>query len=321
LGDVPSTINLVVAAQGKSRRTLLQQHAPHAGASRALRAHAVGGTSHDPHMNAEQWRAAMREWRLPESILAAAPESPWGLPIEPFRTRAERAIPGELTYSNRRAREVLPEAGTVLDVGVGAGAASLPLHPRCALIVGVDSSAESLTEFRRQARRVGVAARTVRGEWPSMQRRAPVADVVVCNHVAYNVADLAPFVLALTAHARRRVVMELTINHPTAWMADLWLRFHDLKRPGRPNAADAASLVRGLGLPVHRHAAVQPRGAGGFQRREDAVAWTRRRLCLDAGRDPEVAAALGERLIHDGGLWAVRPPAEPIVTLWWDVGA
>jgi Methyltransferase domain len=270
-------------------------------------------------VNAEEWRASMREWALPEAILAAAPESPWGIPIEPFRTRAERAVPGDLTFSNRRARDALPRGGSVLDVGVGAGAASLPLHPRCALIVGVDSSAESLTEFRRQGRRVGVKTRTVKGVWPAVARRVPVADVVVCNHVAYNVGDLAPFGLALTSHARRRVVVELTRQHPTAWMADLWLHFHGLDRPTRPNADDAVSVLRGLGLPVRRHAAIQARGAGGFARRGDAVAWIRRRLCLDPTRDTDVASALGDRLVHERGLWSVRPPDQPVVTLWWDV--
>ncbi len=269
-------------------------------------------------MNAQQWREAMQAWALPESILLAAPESPWGFPIEPFRSRVELAKPGDLSYSNRRALEALPPGGTVLDVGVGTGAASLPLHPRCGRITGVDSSPALLAEFRRQARRVGVNVRTVGGSWPAVARRAPVADVVVCNHVAYNVADLAPFAMALTEHARHRVVMEMTIRHPTAWMADLWLRFHGLERPTRPDARDAVSLLRGLGLPVRRHAAFQSRGAGGFERREDAVAWIRRRLCLDAGRDDEVAEALGARLVNEDGLWSARPPAEPVVTIWWD---
>lgn len=262
----------------------------------------------------------MQTWALPESILAAAPESPWGFPIEPFRTRVERAKPGDLTFANRRALDALPEHGTVLDVGVGSGAASLPLHPCCSLIVGVDSSAALLTEFRRQARRAAVSARTIRGVWPDVQSRTPVADVVVCNHVFYNVADLAPFALALHAHARQRVVVELTRRHPTSWMADLWLRFHGLERPDRPDAADAFSLLRGLGLPARRHSARRDRGAGGFARRADAVASIRRRLCLDPSRDSEVAEALGDRLIHDDGLWAVRPPSQPTVTLWWDVG-
>jgi hypothetical protein len=187
------------------------------------------------------------------------------------------------------------------------------------LIVGVDSSAASLDEFRRQARRAGVNAQAMHGAWPDVQDRTPIADVVVCNHVAYNVSDLAPFALALHGHARKRVVLEITRRHPTSWMADLWLQFHGLARPSRPDAADAVSLLRGLGLPVRRHSALQERGAGGFARREDAVAWIRRRLCLDASRDPEVAEALGVRLVHEDGLWAARPPAEPIVTLWWDV--
>lgn len=260
----------------------------------------------------------MQTWALPESILRAAPESPWGFPIEPFRSRVELAKPGDLTYSNRRALETLPNEGTVLDVGVGTGAASLPLAPTCALITGVDSSPALLAEFRRQARRVGVGVGTLEGAWPSIARRAPVADVVVCNHVAYNVADLAPFAIALTEHARQRVVMEITIRHPTAWMADLWLHFHGLDRPIRPDARDVVSVLRGLGLRVHRHSALQTRGAGGFERREDAVAWIRRRLCLDALRDGDLAEALGERLVHEDGLWSAKPPAEPVVTIWWD---
>jgi SAM-dependent methyltransferase len=277
------------------------------------------GEPHYRPMNPEEWRAAMRAWALPDAILAAAPESPWALPIEPFRTRVERAAPGDLTFSNRRARDGLPLGGTVLDVGVGAGAASLPLRPRCALVIGVDSATESLSAFRGVARGFGVNVRTIKGIWPDVERRTPVADVVVANHVVYNVGDLGPFALALTAHARRRVVIEMTSRHPTAWTADLWMHFHGLERPSRPTATDAVSLLRGLGLPVHRHAAIQVRGAGGFRRREDAVAWIRRRLCLDSSRDPEVVSVLGDRLAFEDGLWSVRGPVEPVVTAWWDV--
>jgi hypothetical protein len=272
-------------------------------------------------MDPEGWRTAMREWVLPNDILVAAPESPWGFPAELFRSRAEFATPGELTFANRRARDALPAGGAVLDVGVGAGAASLPLSPRCSLITGVDSSNEQLAEFRRQAQRVGVAVRTIKGAWPAVARRTPFADVVVCNHVAYNVADLAPFALALSGHARRRVVMEVTSRHPTAWMADLWWRFHELRRPDRPDAKDIVSVLRSLGLRVHRHAEVTSRRAGGFTHRDDAIAWIRRRLCLEPTRDEEVAEALGERLVFDGSFWSVRSPIEPVVTVWWDVPA
>jgi hypothetical protein len=80
-------------------------------------------------------------------------------------------------------------------------------------------------------------------------------------------------------------------------------------------------VLRSLGLEVRRHAQVSPARAGGFARREDAVAWIRRRLCLDATRDADVAAALGDRLVSDGAFWSARPPAEPVVTVWWEVPA
>src|SRR6202035_5495984 len=103
-------------------------------------------------MDAAGWRDAMVEWAIPDCILKAAPESPWGFPIELFRSRAELATPGDLSYANRRARDGLPAGGTVLDVGAGAGAASLPLRPRYSLIVAVDSAPAQLAAFRRQAR-------------------------------------------------------------------------------------------------------------------------------------------------------------------------
>jgi hypothetical protein len=143
------------------------------------------------------------------------------------------------------------------------------------------------------------------------------ADVVVCGHVFYNVQDLVPFVRELTSHARRRVVVELTDRHPWAWMHDLWMRFHELERPDGPTAGDAASVLREAGLEAVREDREEP-GTGGFERREDAVALVRRRLCLRPERDEEVAAALGERLARRDELWSAGPSTQRIATLWWD---
>ena len=72
----------------------------------------------------------------------------------------------------------------------------------------------------------------------------PTVDVVVCNHVLYNVADLGPFVVALTDHAHSRVVVELTPRHPASDLNPLWLRFHGLMRPTEPTADDAVAVIR-----------------------------------------------------------------------------
>ena len=266
----------------------------------------------------ERWREQLEAWRIPDEILAAAPEPPYGFPAEQFRRRAEAVRSQEPSPSARRALEALPEGGTVLDVGCGAGATSVPLAGRASRIVGVDASPAMLERFVEVLRSTGVEAVAVEGAWPEVARRVEPADVVVCGHVLYNVPDLAPFVRALTDHAGRRVVCEITDRHPWAWMADLWLRFHGLPRPEGPTADDAEAALRELGLDVHREDHVLPPVAARFERREDAVALVRRRLCLGPDRDPEVARALGGRLRERDGLWSAGPDQQVVVTLWWD---
>ena len=118
----------------------------------------------------------------------------------------------------------------------------------------------------------------IEGVWPDAAATAPEADVVVCHHVAYNAPFLDTFARALTEHARRRVVMELTASHPLSTMNDLWVRFHGLARPDRPTADDAQAVLREAGLEPEREDWVAD-GGGGFARREDLVAFVRLRLC------------------------------------------
>jgi len=266
----------------------------------------------------ERWGRALEAWGIPQEILDAAPESPWGLPPELFRRRADVATRLAPSVSARRALEALPEGGSVLDVGVGGGAASLPLAPHASAITGVDDSQEMLRAFAEAAEAAGVRAIAVPGRWPDAGDRVEPADVVVCNHVLYNVREIEPFVRALDGHARSRVVIEITATHPLAWMSDLWAGFHGLERPDRPTADDAEEALRELGLPVRREDDRRRPRATGFERREDAVSLVRRRLCLPAARDEDVAAALGERLAQSDGLWSAGPKEQTVVTLWWD---
>jgi 2-polyprenyl-3-methyl-5-hydroxy-6-metoxy-1,4-benzoquinol methylase len=275
----------------------------------------------------ERWRRDLQARRVPERVIDAAPESPYGFPTEVFRRRATAiARSGERTPTVTHARQALPPGGSVLDVGVGGGATSLPLaigtggEPVAGSIVGVDGQQDMLDAFEATAREMGAEASTILGAWPDVAPQTPVVDVVTCGHVFYNVQDLEPFGRALDAHARRRVVVELTEDHPIAWMNDLWDRFHGLRWPDGPTADDAVAAMDEAGFDVRREdrTASGDRG-GGFERREDAVALVRRRLCLPADRDDDVAEALGDRLRLEDGLWSSGPAERVVVTLWWDV--
>jgi len=112
--------------------------------------------------------------------------------------------------------------------------------------------------------------RTVEGPWPDVAARVDVADVVVCANVAYNVPDLAGFALALTDHARHRVVLELTSHHPMSVLNDLWLMFHDLRRPDAPTADHCEAVLRESGLDPRRTDWAPP---GPSARLEPAQRW------------------------------------------------
>ena len=263
-----------------------------------------------------RWREQLEDWAIPEEILAAAPESPWGCPVGLFRSRALRAGTRPATPSNREAAQFLPAGGTVLDVGAGGGAASLPLAGVAGRLVAVDESPAMVAAFLAAAEAAGVPAQGVEGRWPEVAGRVAPADVVVCHHVLYNVADLDPFAEALTGHARRRVVAELTDRHPLVGLGPLWRRFHGLERPTGPGADDAVAALEALGLRLARQD-WESQDRFGFDDLDELVAFTRRRLCLPADRDPEVAAALldeGTRQVD--GVWVSGQPRR-VTTLSW----
>ena len=253
------------------------------------------------------WAQALAEWALPEEVVATAPECPYGFAPEVFVDVARAALDGPPTPTHRRVVEVLPLGGALLDVGCGGGAASLPVAPPARRIVAVDQDPRMLDALVDLA---GGRAEVdpVEGRWPDVADRVGTVDVAVCAHVAYNVPDLAAFVEALTRLARRRVVLELSAVHPQSSVTPLWRRFWGLDRPTGPTAEDAQAVIReATGAETSAERWTRTRSFMG-DRNADTVAWMRRRLCLPASADPQVAEAMRD-------LPELAPSA--IVTLWW----
>ncbi|KAA9161864.1 methyltransferase domain-containing protein [Amycolatopsis acidicola] len=235
----------------------------------------------------EQWAEHLAGWAIPGHILAAAPESPFTLPGKVFVRRADRQIGGPRTPTHRSVLAALDGGGTLLDVGAGAGAASLPCAEAITHVTAVDTNL--LEEFAERAEMLGLPHRTVEGRWPNAAAQAGTVDVTVCANVLYNVPDLEPFVRALNEHTRRAVVVELNEHHPMTRMSPLWERFHGIHRPGRPTSDDAVAALRELGVRPEIRRWQEKAAPIPFP---ELVETTRKRLCLGVDRADEVADAL-----------------------------
>ena len=266
------------------------------------------------------WRSELADWAIPEHITAAVTESPWVLPRAVFSRRADRLAAAPSGPSFRRAWDALDPRGSVLDVGCGAGAACLPLLPRCTELTVVDCESDMLEQVAQRAAAGGVTPRLVTGRWPEVATQVLAADVVTCHHVAYNVPDIEPFLAALTAAARRTVVVEMTAQHPLASLNQLWLRFHGLARPDGPTAADLVEILAAMGISAGHESWRRPGGAD-YDSFEELTDVTRRRLCLPPERADEVAVALTESGINPQHPVDLGSSGREVFTIWWDGGA
>jgi SAM-dependent methyltransferase len=263
-----------------------------------------------------RWRSDLAAWAIPEEITASVEQSPWVLPRQVFARRADRVAATPAGPSYERAWAALDPAGSLLDVGSGAGAACLPLLPRCTALTAVDTEPDMLDLLAERAQAAGVQARLVTGQWPQVAAQAGTADVVTCQHVVYNVPEIEPFLAALTAAARRIVVIELSPAHPLVSLNPLWLRFHGLVRPVRPTADDLLAILAAMGVRASSQRWSRPSGRdyASFTELTDV---TRRRLCLPPERSAEVAIALTDLGLDPNHPVDLGSSGRELVTIWW----
>jgi SAM-dependent methyltransferase len=267
----------------------------------------------------DRWRDELAGWAIPEEIISGVAESPWELPRQVFARRADRLAAAPSGPSWQRAWGALDPPGSVLDVGSGAGAACLPLLPRTTALTAVDEDEAMLGMLGQRAERDGRLAGKValiRATWPAAAPDAAPADVVTCYNVVYNAPDILPFAAALTASARRLVVVELTAEHPMVSMSELWRRFHGLRRPAGPTADDLLAILAAMGISAGHERWRRPGGAdyASFAELADV---TRRRLCLPPERTDDVAAALLEAGADPERPVDIGTSRRDVVTIWW----
>jgi len=240
-----------------------------------------------------RWAEMLASWAIPDEIVSQGEVPPWSHDPATF-AMDDTADPTNPIFE--LARELLPlDGGTVLDIGCGGGRSSLPLFPRARHITGVDTSRAMLDQFADAAMRLGVGHREVQGRWPDVAIEAEMsgtplepADVVVCHHVLFNVPDIEPFVVALTAAARLGVVVVIPRRHPmSAWNA-AWKHFWNIDRPEGPTSDDAIAVLRALGIEPEVFDVPRPAMSRHAEDPAMLVDSARRRLCLTSDRNGEI---------------------------------
>ena len=265
----------------------------------------------------DRWRAELEAWVIPQRLLDAAEESPYGWAPWVWARLSAAARSGPPPVTVEIVKDLLGRHGSVLDVGAGRGRASLPLATAGHHLTAVEPDNGMADGFEEEAARLGVSAGLVRGRWPDAAVKVPEADVVMSANVVYDVAAIGPFVTALDDHARIGVVVEMTDRHPRVITAPLFRAVHGVERPDGPSVDDlVAVLVEELGVRPYVQRWERPASMW-FENWDEILAFYGRRVALPMARRPELRPLLESQVTERDGRLYVGEQVGKHCTLWW----
>jgi len=244
----------------------------------------------------------------------------WERRADRFRTYSARLPEDDLGL--RLLRHLTDEGSTVLDVGAGAGRYARAIAPHVRRVVAVEPSEALAGYLRADAAGEGLTnIDVVEARWEDAT--VEPADVVLCSHVLYPLAEIEGFIRKLDAHARRACLILAT----AAWsepplLLELWQRLHGEPRVGQPDARHVFDVLYALGIPANLEVAAFRAAAPmwAFGSLDEAVAAAREHLIVppDPATEHELRVALADGMLTgpDGGLTLPSPP-RVVAGLWW----
>jgi SAM-dependent methyltransferase len=211
---------------------------------------------------------------------------------------------------------------TLIDVGAGTGRHTLALAPLVKAVTAVDPSDAMLNFLRKDAATADLRnVSVVVSDW--MDATVPAADIVICSHVLYPIADVVPFVRRLEDHAASRVFVYLRLD-PLPTDMGLWLEFYGEPLQPQPSAVDLFNLLVQIRIFADLEV-VEHQFSWSFADLDEAVSQLRNTLCIredDEDATRKLAGLLSERLVRwDNGRLGPEPrPLRSAVISWTPAG-
>ena len=201
-----------------------------------------------------------------------------------------------------RVRQAITPDTSVIDVGAGTGRHTLALAPHVRRVAAVDPSAAMLALLRQDVADQRLAnIDIIESEW--MRVDVEPADVVICSHVLYPIADVVAFVRKLEASARERVFVYLRAD-PLPTDMGLWSEFRGEPLQGQPTHTDLFNVLAQFNIFADVEI-VEHRFSWTFASMDEAVAQVSHSLCLredDAPSHVRLRDLLESRLVtHANG--------------------
>ena len=223
---------------------------------------------------------------------------------------------------NRLKQEVQANQ-TLLDVGAGGGRLSLPMALNCRHVVAVEPSASMGEVLRQQASDFSITnVSWVQSKWDDAEVAA--ADVVICCHVLYVVADIEPFVRKLESHSRQRVLVVLYTSAPQSQIYPLWKQIHGVERIPLPSLPEFQEVLSELQIDAQVEI-LPAQAARGYDTRQQALEQLGQRLYLtpDSAKMTELESMLPDLLEEVEGTLMIRgsQPHEPGLVMWRPKGS